>query len=247
MSNQSSSPNKLIAVGFATIGLGYLYELFRDGSREVSPLGRNGLGRLPRKGEAPPLVVKSGVREIKFYPAGDIAHRVGFIADQIRKDSTDKAVITEARAIVSGKCPTARGGRLDWCVQPKDWKGELAALYNAITDPNSALAVRYTRDHATVDLFGSSALLRRLPSGDCDDLTIRLGALARAIGYSVKCRVVAPAGQPDQWAHIYIMVGNEPGNPKPSKWYSLDASEPQHPAFWEVPSHLISTKRDFEV
>lgn len=239
--------NPLIGIGFTALGIGYLWESAQKRHGAPTPIGAgvSGLGLVDGKGD--PLIVKSGVREVKFYPAGDIAQRVSYINGQIRKDSTDKAVITEARAIVSGKCPTARGGKLDWCVQPKDWKGELAALYYSITDPNSAIAMRYTRDHATVDLFGSSALLRRLPAGDCDDMVIRLGALARAIGYSVKSRVVAPAGQPEQWAHIYLMVGNEPGNPKPSKWYALDASEPQNPPFWEVPDRLISTKRDFEV
>lgn len=133
------------------------------------------------------------------------------------------------------------------CVAPKDWLGELRMIYFAITNPNSPYAVRYTRDHATVDLFGSSDLMRRLPSEDCDGLAVRVGALCRAIGYAVKCRVVAPAGQPNQWAHIYIMVGDEPGNPNPRRWLALDASEPQHPPFWEVPKRLISTVKDFDV
>jgi hypothetical protein len=91
-----------------------------------------------------------------------------------------------------------------------------------------------------------------LPEADwtvhnCDDMAIRLGALLRSIGYAVRCRIVAPAGQPKQWAHIYLMVGNEPGTPSPSRWYALDPTEPQHGPFWEVPDRLISTKKDYEV
>jgi hypothetical protein len=91
-----------------------------------------------------------------------------------------------------------------------------------------------------------------LPEADwtvhnCDDFVIRLGALLRSVGYSVKCRVVAPAGQPGQWAHIYLVVGDEPGNPAPGRWFALDPTEPQHGPFWEVPKHLISSVKDFDV
>jgi hypothetical protein len=150
---------------------------------------------------------------------------------------------TESRRIYLPECDVV----VHNCVAPKDWKGEIAMLFHAVTDPNSKMAMRYTRDHATIDLFGSSSLLRRLPSGDCDDMAIRLGALLRSIGYAVRCRIVAPAGQPRQWAHIYLMVGNEPGTPSPSRWYALDPTEPQHGPFWEVPDRLISTKKDYEV
>jgi hypothetical protein len=155
--------------------------------------------------------------------------------------------VTEARAVLSGTCPVEKGAGVRWCVPPKDWKMELVVLFLAVTDPNSKLAMRYTRDHATVDMFGSAALMRRLPAGDCDDFVIRLGALLHAVGYSVKCRVVAPAGAPGQWAHIYLVVGDEPGNPNPAKWYALDPTEPQHGPFWEVPKHLISSVKDFDV
>lgn len=248
--------NWLTSLGFVALGAGYLWEAAREkqGGPVLGPTGNelDGLrrshqrlgafGNASRIGLAP----KDGVREVKLHRAGSIDNRVKFIVDQIRKDSLDKKTITEARAIVSGKCRVERGG-VDWCVPVKSWTDELRMIYFAITNPNSPYAVRYTRDHATVDLFGTNDLLRRLPSGDCDDLSIRVGALCRAIGYAVKCRVVAPAGQPNQWAHIYIMVGDEPGNPNPRRWLALDASEPQHPPFWEVPKHLISTVKDFDV
>lgn len=255
MANNHRGFNWLTSVGFVALGAGYLWEAMRKdrpdpgipgpSAQELEGLRRSRrmLGASP---QGAPLVVKDGVRSIKFYPAGSIDNRVKFIVDQIRRDSTDKKTITEARAIVSGKCRVERGG-LDWCVPVKSWTDELRMLYYAITNPNSPYAVRYTRDHATVDLFGSSDLMRRLPAEDCDGLAVRLGALCRAIGYAVKCRVVAPAGQPNQWAHIYIMVGDEPGNPNPRRWLSLDASEPQNPPFWEVPKRLISTVKDFDV
>jgi hypothetical protein len=236
--------NPLIRIGLAALGLGYLHKALKTPEEKPAPaLGKTPAGR--------PLVLKDGVHSIKFHPAGDINQRVGYIVNQIRKDSETPAVVSEARGLLARKCPVdprARGAGLRWCVEPKDWKGEKIALFfYALTDPNSKMAMRYTRDHATVDMFGSAALMRRLPAGDCDDFVIRLGALLRSVGYSVKCRVVAPAGQPGQWAHIYLVVGDEPGNPAPGRWFALDPTEPQHGPFWEVPKHLISSVKDFDV
>jgi hypothetical protein len=245
--------NKMIYTGFALVGIGYAVKLLQGESGEPPtvfppPDSVKGLGRTPT---GAPMVVKDGVRSIRFYPAGDIKQRVGYIIDQIRKDSTEPRVVSESRALLSRKCPVdprSRMAGLKWCIEPKDWKAEKVALFfHALTDPNSKMAMRYTRDHTTVDMFGSSALMRRLPAGDCDDFVIRLGALLMSVGYSVKCRVVAPAGQPGQWAHIYLVCGDEPGNANPAKWYALDPTEPQHGPFWEVPDRLISSKRDFDV
>ena len=267
----ANAPNKLIAIGFAAIGAGYVWELIKDDSRPVTPFGVGpdglrqnlpyaslegrrlaGLGYAEGPGSKAKAVadqgrilyVKDGVRTIKFYPAGDIDNRLKFIIDQMKKDARDPKTVTEATTILSGKCPTAKGG-LKWCVPVKEWKSEVAMLYFALTNPNSPYALRYTRDPRDYDAFRSAELMRRIPAADCDDMTIRLGAWLLAVGYSVKCRIVAPAGQPGQWAHIYLMVGTPPGENK--QWLPLDPTEAQYGPFWEVPNRLISSKRDFAV
>lgn len=256
--------NPLIGIGFASLGVGYLYEAYK-GQRSPTPMGGTALGALaPYAERLPPIRrsrgratapahlgalepmkgVPNGLKSMKFYPAGDIDNRVGRIAGQIRKDSLDPNVVSAARAIVSQKCGDLEGGR-HWCVPVKDWKGEIKAVFHAVTNPNSPFAVRYTRDHVEVDMFASSELMARLPAEDCDGLTIRLGSLLRALGYHVRCRVVAPAGAPNQWSHIYLAVAVPPGSK--DGWMPLDPSEAQHGPFWEVPQSYISTKRDFEV
>lgn len=248
--------NPLIGIGFTALGIGYLYEALQKQS-PVTPIGGDlrGLGAGPAGlrpdlpyatiGKLPPMKRDArGIRTMEKYVAGDIDRRLKFIIEQIRKDSEDPRVITEARTIVSAKCPTMDGGKR-WCIPVKNWKQEIAAIFNAVTNPNSPIAIRYTRDHAGIDLFASSALMRRLPSEDCDGMTIRTGALLRAIGYSVKCRIVAPAGQPNAWAHIYLMAGTPPGENK--EWVSLDPTEAQYGPGWEVPDRMISTKKDYEV
>jgi hypothetical protein len=194
--NRTIGWNPLIGIGFTALGVGYLYEVWKKRQAFLPvPTGMDGMqqlgyakgGRPGPKGE--PLVVNDGVRRIKFYPAGDIDQRVGYIMRQIQIDSLDPKVISEASAIVGGKCPVEKGG-LDWCVPPKNWKAEIANLFGAVHNANSLIGMRYTRDHDGVDMFRSSSLMRRMPVGDCDDMVIRLGAMLKAIGYSVKCRVV---------------------------------------------------------
>jgi hypothetical protein len=243
--------------------LGSPFGVTADGLRANLPYaslqGRQQLGALGARGIAAPrpgsliakdskgrevLLMSDGVRTIKFYPAGDINNRLKFIIDQMKKDTKDPKTITEATQIVSGKCPVAKGG-LKWCVPVKDWDSEVKMLFYAITNPNSPYSMRYVRDPVDYDGFRSSELMRRIPAGDCDDFTIRLGAWLRAVGYSVKCRIVSPRGQPGQWAHIYLMVGTPPG--ENTRWRPLDPTEAQNGPFWEVPNSMVSGRRDFEV
>lgn len=257
---QKSSPMTPIGgVGGPATPFGMSADGLRPNLPYASLEGRRlaGLGYAKQRGPGGSFVVKDrsgkdvlhvpagdGVRTIKFYPAGDIDNRLRFIIDQMKKDTKDPKTITEATAILSGKCPVARGG-LRWCVPVKDWDSEVRMLYYAITNPNSPYSMRYVRDPVDYDGFRSSDLMRRIPAGDCDDFTIRLGAWLRAVGYSVKCRIVAPRGQPGQWAHIYLMVGTPPG--ENTRWRPLDPTEAQNGPFWEVPNGMISSRKDYEV
>ena len=164
--------NALTSIGFIALGTGYLWELFRQNGKDGTPVGpvlegnRRSPGPRGQSALGGPLIVKDGIRKVQVHGVRTIDDRLKFIVDQIRRDSKDPKTVTEARAIVSGKCQIAKGG-LNWCVPPKDWIGELRMLFWAVTNPNSPYAMRYTRDHATIDMFGSSDSHRRLPSGDC--------------------------------------------------------------------------------
>lgn len=265
--------NPLISIGFASLGAGYLYEWWRsrDAGNSTNPIvpeeqlpsSVNGLGLMPASYGQPIAAWRelpkydlpkygseakaSGVRTVKQYPAGDIANRENFILNQIRKDSVTPAVISAARSVLSGRCPIVKGG-VDWCVQPKDWDGEVRALYEAVVNPNSPYAVRYTRDHVEVDMYGSSALMQRLPAEDCDGMAIRLGSFLRSVGYHVRTRVVAPRGAPGQWAHIYLAVATPAGSA--DNWKPLDPTEPEatkrysskYP-YWEVGNDRADPRR----
>jgi hypothetical protein len=167
-----------------------------------------------------------------LHRVGSINERVAFITDRIRKDSLKPDIREKALAVLSRKCPAPNGGK-QWCVEPKNHEAEIVAIFKAVQDANSDLALRYVRDHVEVDQFTAADKLLKVGGGDCDDGTILLGALLRAVGYPVKARVVQDTGSPS-WSHIYLLVGTPPTGP--TKWVPLDWSMyPYKPAGWEAP------------
>lgn len=118
------------------------------------------------------------------------------------------------------------------CVPEKDYDAEIRALFMAVRDANSDLALRYTRDHVEVDQYHSAEKLMALKGGDCDDGTILLGSMLRAVGYPVRLRVIQDNAS-TTWSHIYLLVGTPPMGP--TRWVALDWSVPDKPPGWEAP------------
>lgn len=164
------------------------------------------------------------------------------LVDGIRRDSLTAEVREDALRVLTRK----NGDQ--WAIREKDYRGEVAAIYYAIRNPASDLAVRYVRDHYATDQFHSSRIVKRWRGADCDDLTRRLGAMLRAVGYPLKVRIIAERddenGHP--WSHVYIKVGLPPG--APTKWMALDAAvvPPVAPG-WEVPGaeNVATTGKPF--
>jgi hypothetical protein len=90
-------------------------------------------------------------------------------------------------------------------VPPKDYRGELRALFDYCSHK-----LRYTRDPATAELVHSPLRLlgeidqQGFTAGDCDDQTVLLGSLAASIGLPVAIRIVG--AKPDQFAHVHLRV-----------------------------------------
>mgnify|MGYP001578606435 FL=1 len=157
-----------------------------------------------------------------------IKDRCAELARLIRKDGVNPKIHEAAKAMVAGKC----GG--EWCVAPRDWKGECKALFKAITEARSPYAVRYTCDMREADTFSSAErTLFETHAGDCDDFTVVFGALLMSIGYPVTIRVVQAKGS-DTWSHVYVLAGVPPtGGAK--EWFPLDGSVETKPAGWQAP------------
>jgi hypothetical protein len=165
------------------------------------------------------------------FPVNNIDERVSYIRRRINEDSLKHEIREAAVMVLSRKCQTRDGVR--WCQEPKDYAAEVIALYAAVQEAKSPIALRYVRDHAKVDQFTAANKLIHLRGGDCDDGTILLGSMLLAVGYPIKMRVIQDKSA-SSWSHIYLLVGIPPG--RSSRWIPLDWSVyPFKPAGWEAP------------
>lgn len=185
----------------------------------------------------------AGVRRVENHSVKNIDERCAFIKKAMIDGSYDPKVISAARRLVTQKCGD------EWCIAPKDYRGEAQAifkaarsrrvattLFDAVQKPTGELAIRYTRDHAIRDQFSSTQLMRRLPGEDCDGQVVWLGAHLLAIGFCPEM-VVIQSKQSPSWDHIYLQVTLDNGHKM-----ALDTTEP-HPAGWEVPKSMVTRKK----
>ncbi|MCZ7638309.1 MAG: hypothetical protein M5U12_21070 [Verrucomicrobia bacterium] len=131
-----------------------------------------------------------------------------------------------------------REGAKDFCVRQKAiqifrrsgapaknrW-AEVCALFHWVRNN-----IRYTRDIFRVELLHTPRRMLELRAGDCDDMTILLGAMLLSTGHPVR---LALAGfrphRPHVYTHIYpeVNVGG--------KWIALDATM-NRPIGWAPPT-----------
>ena len=110
-------------------------------------------------------------------------------------------------------------------VRPKDRPGEVRALFEWVHQN-----VRYTRDIFQVELLHSARRMIELRAGDCDDMTILLGAMLVSTGHPV--RLVLAGFRPDRphsYSHVYPEVNVK------GRWIAIDASTDK-PIGWAPPA-----------
>jgi transglutaminase-like putative cysteine protease len=118
-------------------------------------------------------------------------------------------------------------------VRAKDRMGEVCALFDFVKRN-----VRYTRDIFRVELLHSARRMLELRAGDCDDMTILLGAMLLATGHPV--RLVLAGFKPDRphaYSHIYPEVNVL------NRWIAIDATVDK-PIGWAPP---VLWKRIYEI
>src|SRR5215510_8235581 len=110
-------------------------------------------------------------------------------------------------------------------VRPKDRFGEVYTLFDWVRRN-----VRYTRDIFQVELLHTARRMFELKAGDCDDMTILLGAMLMSTGHPVR---LALAGfrpdKPHVYSHIYPEVNVR------GRWMPIDATVDQ-PIGWAPPA-----------
>ena len=155
-----------------------------------------------------PRIVVPRIRVVRV-PAGDAGtlETARIIARLVREGAKDFYVRQQAIAIFR-----ACG------VRPKDRLGEVRALFEWVRRN-----VRYTRDIWQVETLHTARRLLELRAGDCDDMTILLGAMLMSTGHPVRIVLAGyhPA-KPNGYSHIYPEVNVR------GRWIALDSTLP-HP------------------
>jgi transglutaminase-like putative cysteine protease len=105
---------------------------------------------------------------------------------------------------------------------PKDWIGELRALFNFVRD-----RIRYVKDVRGLETLQTPPATLEVGQGDCDDKSTLLAALLESIGHPTRFVAVGFV-QPGRYSHVY--VESRAG----SRWIALDATMP-HDAGWMPP------------
>ncbi len=112
-------------------------------------------------------------------------------------------------------------------VKGKDYLGEIKALFEWVQQN-----VRYTKDTFRVEVLHSARRMLELRAGDCDDMSILLGAMLESIGHPVRLVLSGPDPlKQDLFTHIYLEVFHK------GSWIPLDATMP-YPMGW-APRTLI--------
>lgn len=104
-------------------------------------------------------------------------------------------------------------------VPAHDEAGEVAAIF-AWVQQN----IRFTKDPVTKEKLYPPQELLKIRAGDCDDISMLIGALAIADGYPARLVTVSSNPEfPNDFSHVYVEVEVPPGS---GAWVPLDAARP---------------------
>ena len=114
-----------------------------------------------------------------------------------------------------------------------EW-AEAEALYTWVLQN-----IRFAKDPVTKEALYPPSELLKIRSGDCDDISMLLGALYLAVGYPARLvTIAANPSAPDEFSHVYVEVELPPGS---NHWITADAARPG--AQFAVPPPMYYRKR----
>jgi hypothetical protein len=172
---------------------------------------------------------------VKFGTSFNLDEHVGFIKRQVDRSLRDPETRRLAVQIVSGNYDHVKhpkSGRIvpvvhawgqqfevaDLDCAPRDEMCEIGLLWEFVVKN-----VRYVFDPEEVDTFATVKETLLMGGGDCDDMAIVFAGLGKAIGFKAAGRIVSTNDAPDEWSHIYPMLGVRTKS-NPSEWVPLDAT-----------------------
>jgi hypothetical protein len=151
------------------------------------------------------------------YPSGQPSYRTPLLSGEAGTAQTirlmrqlvdsalsDSSFIRQAKDIVRG-------------VPAYDEMGEVQAVYNWIQRN-----IRFTKDPLTKETLYPPQELLKIRSGDCDDISMLLGAMLLALGYPARLvTIAANASDPNEFSHVYVEAEIPPGS---GNWVAADAA-----------------------
>lgn len=97
--------------------------------------------------------------------------------------------------------------------------GEAYAVYQWVKH-----SIRYTKDPVTKEKLYPPQELLKIRAGDCDDISMLIGALGIALGYPARLITIsADASNPQEFSHVYPELEVPAGS---RQWIALDAARP---------------------
>jgi len=189
----------------------------------------------------------------------NIDQHVGLIAKQVQKSLRDAETRQLAVKIVSNRVdyrPARPGGTKVPMVEawgqwfripdrslskpcpPRNDLCEIELIWNFVVEN-----CRYVFDTTEIDVFTTAQHTLSAGGGDCDDMTVLFAALLKSVGFYVKARVISTPDNPNEWVHIYPMVGVPKSDPK--QWITLDCTVTGAVPGWEYDN--IAKTRDYNM
>jgi len=130
-------------------------------------------------------------------------------------------------------------------LKSKDYKGEAQRIFDIVKK-----YVRYVRDPNGLEfLQDPRSVIFRDGSADCDEHACTIAAMALAIGHHAAFRTVAAdPTRPEEWSHVYAMIGVEDVNqPDGVAWWAADSTQRASYLGWNPPADRISNMKDWVV
>lgn len=121
--------------------------------------------------------------------------------------------------------------------RPRDAKCELEMIWEFVL-----LNFRYVYDPDEIDTFCTAKESLQAGGGDCDDATILIGSLGKVLGFRAIARVISVPSDPDEWVHVYPMLGMD-SKDNPTHWIPMDMTVEGAKPGWQYES--IAQHRDY--
>lgn len=162
-----------------------------------------------------------------------VEETIAEITRAIRKGASNPAVIEEARRAVRR-------------ARPHDTEAEWRELWRYVT---GLYGFPYRFDPVDVELVYGAHLGSSIAGGDCDDFTVRSGALLEALGYPVQVEIIgsrAPApGREPAFHHVFLRAFD----PRSGRWKAFDPVLDKPGRFKAAPGMELkaAVRREFPV